>query len=93
MTNDVESFPGRLRKALVLNGLSQENLAVRMRKDTAQVNRWARGVNLPRPRTIRQIADALGIRMAWLAFGEGEMEAPQNSNEPVGAGSSSTTAR
>ena len=52
------AFGYLLRKMITRKELqSSENLAVRIKKDTAQVNRWARGVNLPRPRTIRQIAE------------------------------------
>ncbi len=53
--------------------LSQRELATAVGVSSAQLSRIENGHSMPRPLTIRNIADALGVRWGWLAKGTGDM--------------------
>lgn len=75
----------RLEKARTVLGLTQVEVAQATGKDPAQVSKWERGLNRPRPSALRKISEVLRVNMRWLTYGEGPMEAPEMPKPPVGA--------
>lgn len=69
------SITERLAIALERSGMSQSDLARRVRLTRGSVNGWLKGraVNL-RPPHLFAVADALNVEARWLATGEGPME-------------------
>jgi transcriptional regulator with XRE-family HTH domain len=57
----IEGMDGTIRRLRQLRALSQRELAQRAGLDTATINRIERGKQRPMPRTIRKLADALGV--------------------------------
>ncbi len=87
MTSET-TFRDRLHKARAIQGLSQNELAQAIGKDTAQISKWVRGRNNPRPKTMLKIAQVLKVSMLWLVFGEGPMEAAITPEDLVSSESS-----
>ncbi len=50
--------------------MTQSELAKALGAGQPHVCRWEHGTH-PRPQRIRQIAEVLGVSLAWLAIGEG----------------------
>jgi transcriptional regulator with XRE-family HTH domain len=76
----METFGERLKHALSLKGSTLGALALDLDRTGHGVTRsavghWSRGRCTPDMATINAIADALGVRAAWLAFGEGKPRA------------------
>jgi transcriptional regulator with XRE-family HTH domain len=57
----IKRMDGTIRRLRQLRALSQRELAQRAGLDTATINRIERGKQRPMPRTIRKLADALGV--------------------------------
>ena len=67
----------RLRKAREARGWSQARLVNESGVGVATVSRAENGRFEPRQETARRLAEALGVRVAWLLTGEGPMEEEQ----------------
>ena len=61
----------RIRKARERVSLTQGELAEAIGSGQPHVCRWERNTH-PRPQRIRQIAEVLGVSVAWLSTGEGK---------------------
>jgi len=59
--SQIKCMDGTIRRLRQLRALSQRELAQRASLDTATINRIERGKQRPMPRTIRKLADALGV--------------------------------
>lgn len=66
----------RLGAVRALRGLSMRELEQRADAAGNLVRNTEAGRSLPTLRTVEQLAKALGVSPAWLAYGEGPMEAP-----------------
>lgn len=56
----------RIRKVrLEVLGLSQGELARVLGLDQMTVSRWERGISVPRPATLRQIAKLASLPISW----------------------------
>lgn len=55
-----------LRLLLAYRGMSQRELASRIRKDPNTVSSWARGQNFPPPATLELTASVLGVPTSYL---------------------------
>lgn len=66
----------RLGAMRALRGLSMRELEQRADAAGNLVRNTEAGRSLPTLRTIEQLAKALGVSPAWLAYGEGPMDAP-----------------
>ena len=90
-----DSFENRLRRARLLRGLSSSEFATKAKKARGSIYQWEGG-RTPTMRTVRDLAGALNINIAWLLGGEGPMDSPpKTAKDPVAAESSdsSTSAR
>ncbi len=67
------STPTRLNEALTATGTTQQDLADKVGVVKATVLHWCSGRNELSIKTAEKIAEALNIRAAWLAFGDGPM--------------------
>lgn len=70
-----EELGGRIRRAREAAGLTQNELAQRINARESQVSLWESGKNEPRVSTLRQIAEALGVRLAALLSDDDEPSA------------------
>lgn len=61
----------RIQKARERASLTQAELAAALGAQQPRVSRWERNER-PRPQRVRQIAEVLGVSVAWLATGEGK---------------------
>jgi len=61
----------RIKRARERASMSQMELAKAVGGHQHHVSRWENGIR-PRPSRVRQIAQALGVSVAWLATGEGK---------------------
>lgn len=66
----METVHQRIVHARQRASMSQAELARAIGVEQPRVCRWERGQH-PRPQRIRQIAEVLGVNLAWLAVGEG----------------------
>ena len=83
-----DSFENRLRRARLLRGLSSSEFATQAKKARGSVYQWEAG-RIPTMRTLRDLAGALGVNLAWLIGGEGPMDtSPTTTEGPVAAGPS-----
>ena len=79
------TFENRLRRARLIRGLSAAEFAAKVKKSRNSIYQWEGGRN-PTLRTIRVLASALDINIAWLIGGEGPMEIqPTTTKDPVAA--------
>jgi len=67
---------GRLREARTAQGLSLNEVGRRAGAPASQVQKTEQGTTVPTLTTIEQLATALRLSPAWLAFGLGEMTLP-----------------
>ena len=67
------TVPGRLRAAMKATNVTQAELARRTEFNPSTVSHWLKARRTPPSTTIETIAAALGIRAAWLAYGDGSM--------------------
>lgn len=77
------TFGERLSLAMVAAGLSDETLATKLRMTRGGVNHWQHGRRAPGAAKVELIAAALGVRSAWLAFGDGEMTETADAPPPT----------
>lgn len=89
MTFESSTIPERIKTARVLRGMSQHALARTLGTKQSAVWIWEQGKGTIRPETLLKIATALQVPMLWLAFGEGPMESPINSEAPADTRASS----
>ncbi len=69
-----EGFAGRFSTAMREMRVTRGRLADKLKLTRGAVGHWASGRRTPPdPTTIETIAQELGVRPAWLAFGDGEM--------------------
>lgn len=64
-----DSFGERIKAARLAKGMTQEELAEALGTQYVQVGRWERNVTSPRPKTIRAIAQTLGVTFEQLQGG------------------------
>lgn len=69
----MDTFSARLEHAILVCGTSQAEIARSLSVNPSTVNHWCSGRRTPPSGATERIASALGIRPAWLAFGDGEM--------------------
>lgn len=65
-------FGERLRQARVAAGLGQEELANRLGVKRQAISTWENGKRHPPMTDVEDIAKAVSVRPAWLAYGDGE---------------------
>ena len=70
----IRNFSGRFNYVLQLRGEFCKPLAYRLGYQHSTLLDWAKGKYFPRLPAIVDIAQALRVSPAWLAFGEGDME-------------------
>jgi transcriptional regulator with XRE-family HTH domain len=63
----------RIKQARAAFPYSQRELAELVALSYAQLNRIERGHSVPRPATVRKIAEVLGVSARWLVSGDGGM--------------------
>ncbi len=61
----------RIREIRESQGLTQASLAARMGVTRSQVTLWETGGRNPSPTSLKEIAQALGVAVEWLATGKG----------------------
>lgn len=72
-----ESIAERLKMAAEMRGLTQSQLAERLKTGSQpMVSNWMSGSKTPTSERIRELARALDIDEAWLAYGEGQGPQP-----------------
>lgn len=67
MTNDIS---GRITQAREAAGISKSELARKLGVTPQSVYDWEQGNTAPRGKRLNELADALGVSVHWLAFGE-----------------------
>ena len=65
-------FQRHLREALTAKQMTQAELASKIGVSKAAVSQWISGRKAPESENIQKIAEILGVRAAWLTYGEGE---------------------
>jgi transcriptional regulator with XRE-family HTH domain len=82
---EAEAFAARLQKAANLRGLTSGRsrsgvdvtaLAAAIDASYEMARRYAEGLAMPKPEMVRVLARWLKVSPSWLAYGEGDMEAP-----------------
>lgn len=80
-----EAFAARLQKAAHLRGLTSGRsrsgvditaLAAAIDSSYEMARRYAEGLARPKPEAVRTLAQWLKVSASWLAYGEGQMDAP-----------------
>lgn len=71
----------RIRQALALRGMKQAALAEAVGTSAAAVTAWVADRKPPRAENMEAIAEALGVEVSWLQFGQGEEPAPDPEEE------------
>lgn len=80
-----EAFAGRLQKAAHMRGLTSGRsrsgvdvtaLAAAIDVSYEMARRYAEGLAMPKPEAVRVLARWLKVSPAWLAYGEGDIDAP-----------------
>lgn len=67
---DAASFLARLREAMVRQGLSQKDLAIRLGVRQATVSAWFQNTQLPGGLTMLRLPETLAVDGHWLLTGE-----------------------
>lgn len=67
---DISTMANRLRRARLLRGMSQCDLAASLSVHRLTVTRWERTGRL-NPENLPRVAEALGVSALWIATGEG----------------------
>jgi len=70
----MDTIGERLRKTRERRVLTQAELAERSAVLEVTISRIENGHSQPTPKTIRKLAEALGVDATWLRFGEGHQE-------------------
>lgn len=65
-----DSVSERIRQARIASGLTQAELAQRLRVTQSTVNRWESGRHDPSRETVARIAEATDVTAQWLELGE-----------------------
>ncbi len=76
-------FASRLSQALEARRMNQSELARRLRLRPQSVQKWVSGRSQPRGKRMEFVASALGVPVAWLEHGTGEMNDPLPAVEQV----------
>ncbi|MGS0941026.1 helix-turn-helix domain-containing protein [Pseudomonas luteola] len=66
-----DGFPERLKKARGLAGLTQSELAERVKTVPRQISVYESGTAMPRPKTLQKLAEVLHTSAEWLLEGSG----------------------
>jgi transcriptional regulator with XRE-family HTH domain len=66
----------RIRRAREARGLSQEQLAQTVGRSVRSIGRFESGESEPSVATLRLLAEALDVSLAWLLTGEGQGPTP-----------------
>jgi transcriptional regulator with XRE-family HTH domain len=69
----MQRFSLRLQEALSRKGTTAPQLAGQLRVDPSTIHRWLKEGQIPQPRTVSAIADALSVSKAWLMSEEGAL--------------------
>lgn len=81
MTNN-DSIAKRIIERRAELEMSQNELASSAKVAPAQISRYEAGKNLPRPKVIARLAEALAVPYGWLAYGTGR-EKPEVGSKTV----------
>lgn len=76
---DVENFFSRLQSALEVRKSSLADLSAQTGIALSTMYRWRESA--PHARTLKQIAESLGVSASWLKDGDGEMESKTSVRE------------
>jgi transcriptional regulator with XRE-family HTH domain len=68
-----DDFPDRLRAAIQLSGLNQNEVAYRLSTAPARISEWCNGRSMPDFRFLSMLPEALNVSGHWLLTGEGPM--------------------
>ncbi len=68
-----ETFPDRLREAITYAGVGRPEFAQVIGVTQSAVGHWLSARRSPDIDMLAKIAQFLGVRAAWLAFGDGPM--------------------
>jgi transcriptional regulator with XRE-family HTH domain len=63
----------RLWQAFTASGLTQRELAILVASHESTVSNWLTAKAIPSLEKLEQMALAVGVQMAWLAYGVGPM--------------------
>lgn len=85
----MESFNNRLLKALMINNMSQAELARRSGVDKGSISRYLQGKFSPKQGAVYSMARVLGVSPAWL-IGEDVPMKPTNPDNILNASSELT---
>lgn len=77
------TFSLRLQEAIERKTLSAPKLAEQLGVDPSTVHRWLREGQIPQPRTVELIAQALSVSRAWLMSEEGALSPGRVKEEPL----------
>lgn len=69
MKNKLQEFSDRLKKEMKNNGLNQRKLAEKLGVHPKTVQNWVGGKFRPEMGVLKELADALGVSVTWLATG------------------------
>lgn len=67
---DTKTFPKRLVYRRTILGLTQADLAAKLRINKATVWKWEAGQSEPRQHFIAKVAEALEVSVPWLIHGD-----------------------
>ena len=74
-------FGKKFKKAMIEAGISQQQLAEKLGiKKHQQISKWATGKSVPRPETIRKIAEALGVPVSYFLGEDNSVNQQINGN-------------
>lgn len=82
----------RLKIAMAHGAKTHASLAEGLGKARSAVTHWCTGRSEPELEDVARIASALGVRAAWLAFGDGAMVDGDAPSAPPPAGDATATA-
>lgn len=66
MSGETDGLSGRIRRARLELGLSQQELADRVRVSQPTIVHWEQGTHVPRHLALTRLADALSVSRTWL---------------------------
>src|ERR1700730_11804658 len=78
----MQRFSLRLQEAISRKGMTAPKLAERLKVDPSTIHRWLKEGQIPQPRTVAAIADALSVSKAWLMSEEGALPPGRVKEEP-----------
>lgn len=71
------SFAARLRAVMKSKKMTQMALAVQVPISQSSISAWLSGKSVPQPRTVRDLAGALGVSPCWLIYGQRSGSEPE----------------